>query len=362
MSSREPVARYASLSVVASTGQHLTAGHRPRLPEPLPHPRWRLLRVISGHTGWVRAVSVDVGNDWFATGSADRTIKIWDLASGTLKLTLTGHISIVRALAVSDRHPYLFSAGEDKKVLCWDLEQNAVVRHFHGHLHGVYSLGLHPRLDVLVTGSRDATARVWDLRTKQTVHVLSGHRGTVASILTSDCDPQVITGSTDSCIRLWDLAAGKTRVELTHHKKGIRALAMHPTEFTFISGSADNVKRFALPDGLFLHNYTADLPKDTESQALAASASIINCLAINEDGVVFGGSDDGLMRFWDYASGRGFQQEVVQVQPGSLDCEAGILSATFDKTGLRLITGEVDKTIKVWGEVDAVADGDEQQQ
>ena len=45
---------------------------------------------------WVRSVAVDPGNDWFATGSADRTIKIWDLASGQLKLTLTGHIEQVR--------------------------------------------------------------------------------------------------------------------------------------------------------------------------------------------------------------------------------------------------------------------------
>lgn len=44
----------------------------------------------------MRCVAVDPANEWFATGSADRTIKIWDLASGQLKLTLTGHIEQVR--------------------------------------------------------------------------------------------------------------------------------------------------------------------------------------------------------------------------------------------------------------------------
>ena len=71
---------------------------------------------------------MDPMNKFFVSGSNDRTIKFWDLASGQLKVTLTGHINTVRRLAVSDRHPYLFSAGEDKMVKCWDLEQNKVVR------------------------------------------------------------------------------------------------------------------------------------------------------------------------------------------------------------------------------------------
>lgn len=69
-------------------------------------------------------MAFDPSNEWFATGSADRTIKIWDTASGQLKLTLTGHIEQVTGLAVSHRHPYMFSCGLDKMVKCWDLEQN----------------------------------------------------------------------------------------------------------------------------------------------------------------------------------------------------------------------------------------------
>ena len=70
----------------------------------------------SGHTGWVRAVDVEPNNEWFASGGADRIIKIWDLAKGTLRLSLTGHISAVRAVKISNRHPFLFSGGEDKQV------------------------------------------------------------------------------------------------------------------------------------------------------------------------------------------------------------------------------------------------------
>ena len=153
------------------------------------HAPWKLMRVISGHQGWVRCLAVDPMNKFFVSGSNDRTIKFWDLIEGKLKVTLTGHINTVRGLVLSNRHPYLFSCGEDKKVLCWDLEQNKVVRHYHGHLSGIYSIALHPELDVLVTGGRDATARVWDMRTKAQVHVLGGHSGTVEDIICQSDEP-----------------------------------------------------------------------------------------------------------------------------------------------------------------------------
>jgi pleiotropic regulator 1 len=90
-----------------------------RWPRPEWHAPWKCYRVISGHLGWVRSIAFDVGNEWFATGSADRTIKLWDTATGALKITLTGHIEQVTGLAISSRHPYMFSCGLDKKVMNW---------------------------------------------------------------------------------------------------------------------------------------------------------------------------------------------------------------------------------------------------
>ena len=297
------------------------------------HAPWKLMRVISGHLGWVRSLAVEPENKWFASGAGDRTIKIWDLATGNLRLTLTGHISTVRGLAVSPRHPYLFSCGEDKMVKCWDLETNKVIRHYHGHLSGVYTLSLHPTLDVLVTGGRDGVARVWDMRTRSNIHVLSGHKGTVTDVKCQEADPQVISSSLDSTVRLWDLAAGKTMGVLTHHKKGVRALAIHPKEFTFASGSTGSIKQWKCPEGAFMQNF--------EGQN-----SIINTLAVNEDNVLFSGGDNGSMSFWDWKTGHRFQSLDTTAQPGSLDAEAGLMSSTYDKTGLRLICGEADKTSK----------------
>ena len=326
--------------------QHETSASLiPRLaskwPRPKWHAPWKLYRVISGHMGWVRSVHVDPSNEWFVTGSADRTIKVWDLASGQLRLTLTGHIEQVTGLAVSDRHPYMFSCGLDKQVKCWDLEYNKVIRHYHGHLSGVYALALHPELDVLMTGGRDSACRVWDMRTKLQAMCLSGHDNTVGAIVSQRENPQVITGSYDSTVKLWDLAAGKCATTLTHHKKGVRALALHPREFSLLSASADNIKKFGMTheaggSAAFKHNM------------LSKQRSIVNALAVSEDDVVVSGGDDGSLWFWDYNSGHCFQKSQAKVQPGSMESEAGVFAAAFDRTGTRLITVEADKTIKMW--------------
>mmetsp|Transcript_19168 Transcript_19168/g.32932 ORF Transcript_19168/g.32932 Transcript_19168/m.32932 type:complete len:518 (+) Transcript_19168:30-1583(+) len=303
------------------------------------HPPWKLMRVISGHQGWVRSVSVDVTNQWFCTGSADRTIKIWDLATGTLKLTLTGHINAIRGLAVDPRHPYLFSCGEDKMVKCWDLEYNKQIRHYHGHLSGVYSISLHPTLDVLVTGGRDSVARVWDMRTKAQIHCLSGHNNTVCDVKAQGSDPQIVTASMDTTVRLWDLAAGKTMATLTNHKKSVRSIFLHPSEHTFVSASADNMKVWKFPEGEFVRN-------------VSGHNDIINAVTINQDNVLVSGGDKGQLYFWDWKTGYNFASDQSIPQPGSLDSESGIFAMTFDQTGSRLISCEADKTIKVWREDD----------
>ena len=76
----------------------IRAGSLRKLIKPTWHAPWKLYRVIIGHQGWVRSVAVSPCNTFFATGSADRTIKFWDLASGELTISLTGHINTVRAL------------------------------------------------------------------------------------------------------------------------------------------------------------------------------------------------------------------------------------------------------------------------
>ncbi|KAH0402617.1 WD40 repeat-like protein, partial [Aureobasidium melanogenum] len=321
-----PNAQFCSL-IRSSIRQEKPEWHRP----------WKLTRVLKSHKGWVRAIAVDPSNEWFASGAGDGTLKFWNMASGKLKITLPGHISTVRGLDVSPRHPLLFSCGEDKKVKCWDLEHNQPIREYHGHLGGVYTLALHPTIDVLCTGGRDKVVRVWDIRTRGAVCTLNGHTEAVTNVKCQEVDPQVLSASFDGSIRVWDLRAGKATRVLTHHKEGVRALSVHPEEFTFASASKDQIKKWKCPESALMHNFRGhDGP--------------INTLSVNKDNVMFSGSDDGLLTFWDWKTGQKFLQQKNKPYSGSLDAEAGVFCSSFDKTGKRLIIGCADSTLKVYKE------------
>jgi pleiotropic regulator 1 len=124
---------------------------------------------------------------------------------------------------------------------------------------------------------------------------------------------------------------------LTQHKKAVRNICVNPREFSFVSVSADNIKKWQCRDGKFLKNFEGH-------------NSVVNCCAVNEDGILVTGGDDGTMCFWDYETGYCFQKTQTVVQPGSLDAEAGIYASSFDLSGSRLLTCEADKTIKIWQE------------
>jgi pleiotropic regulator 1 len=282
---------------------------------------------------------VDPSNEWFATGGTDRMIKIWDLATGVLRVTLVGHTHNVRAVKVHPQLKYLFSVGEDNMVKCWDLEANKVIRHYHGHVGGVYCLDVHPSDNFLFTGSRDTSVRMWDIRTRECVHVLSGHTHTVQAVKTQATAPELISGSTDATVRLWDIRrAGRSYQTLTHHQKGIRSISILNTEFA--TCAADCVKIWKSPNG----DYERDM----------STTGILNCSTVRDDGLFVTGSDDGTLCLYDWESGSQFQTIKSPPQPGSMECENAIFDSTFDYSGTRLITAECDKTIKIYREDDTV--------
>ena len=309
------------------------------LPTPKPHRNWFNYMVLAGHSAWVKCISFDKSNDFFVTGSLDHMIKFWKLAECELRNTFTGHTGAVYGVCLSQQnYPYLYSCGDAKEVYNWDLTTNTIIRRFFGHFSGVYCVTESPSSALIATGSRDASAKVWDIRTQQAAFTLTGHDKTIFDILFQDYMPHIVTASADATIRLWDLRTGKCYAVLTNHRKTIRKLVAHPNLWSFVSASQDAIFQW--------NGEEAALYKEFKSHE-----TIINSLAINEDGVMVSCGDDGTLKFWDFDSAHCFQETRTIAQPGSLPSECGIFDCAFDMTGTRFITCEADKTVKLWKEV-----------
>ena len=112
---------------------------------------------------------------------------------------------------------------------------------------------------------------------------------------------------------------------------------MHHEEYTFASAASDKIRIWKLPDG-------------EQLRTIPEHNAVLNSIALNKDNVLVTGGDNGSLYFFDWKSGHNFQQIQTQVQPGSLSCEAGIYDIKFDRSSLRMITAECDKTIKIYKE------------
>ncbi|KAI8637199.1 Lissencephaly-1-like protein B [Parasitella parasitica] len=101
---------------------------------------------------------------YIITGSRDKTIKLWDAASGQLLSTLVGHDNWVREIVVHPSGKYLVSASDDKTMKIWDLKSGRCIKTIEAHSHFVTCLSYCTTTPLVATGSVDQSIKIWGCR------------------------------------------------------------------------------------------------------------------------------------------------------------------------------------------------------
>lgn len=303
----------------------------PPPPPPPPSPpvevkTWECVHNLAGHSGQIRAVAISPDNQFMASGSADKTINMWELDSGSLVYTLRDHANWVRGIAFSPDSKTLVSCSADKTIKIWNVNSGRLIQTLNGHASGVSAVTISPDGKTIISGSDDGTVKLWDLKTGSLLNTLIGHSGYVLSVAISP-DGKTLAGGCGETIRLWNLVNDKWIGDLTGHLGWIRSVAFSPDSQILVSGSEDNTIKL-WQDGKLL-------------RTLDGHSSRVTSVMLHPDGkTLISASGDKSLKVWHLESGK-----VLQTLQEHTD---SIWSATQSQDGIAIATGSADNTTKIW--------------
>eukprot|EP00730_Choanoeca_flexa_P020044 TRINITY_DN9799_c0_g1_i3.p1 TRINITY_DN9799_c0_g1~~TRINITY_DN9799_c0_g1_i3.p1 ORF type:complete len:332 (+),score=39.74 TRINITY_DN9799_c0_g1_i3:102-1097(+) len=194
-----------------------------------------LLRTIdrtNGHTKPITSVKWHPNGALVASTSADNTTCLWDVSNGQKMRTLREHFGWVLSCSFAPDRTKLATASWDKTVRLWDPNTGELISTLRGHTKGVWACEFYPvghTSALLATAGEDATARLWDTRTRKVALTLSGgHVDAVYTVAWSNDGTLIATGSADRTITLWDPKAGRILRLLKGHEDTVKKAVFAP--------------------------------------------------------------------------------------------------------------------------------------
>jgi len=207
------------------------------------------IAVLTGPAGPVDSVEFSPGGRTLATGNADGTARLWDMASHRQIATLTGPAGPVSSVAFSPDGATL-AAGSADGVWLWGLPTpcNCLTTppsaaRLTGPAGAVNSVVFSPDGETLAAGSGDGTVQLWDMATEQQIATLTRHHGTVTPVAFSPDGRTLAAGSGDGTVQLWDRATHRQIATLTSPTGTVTSVTFSRDGTTLAASRADHTIR-----------------------------------------------------------------------------------------------------------------------
>lgn len=250
----------------------------------------KLLRSWVGHNDKILTVAVNSDGSQIATGSADRTIKLWS-PEGKLIRTIRGPRAAVYGVSFSPGGSELLVAMADGAVFLVDVAQGRPIHQFEGHRGGAYAAAISPDGKYGLSGGNDGIVRIWDLAGGSEVKSFRGHFESVISVAWHPDSKRFASGGTDQIVRLWSLDGETPLRTFDGHKQTIECVA-------FSNGGTLLASSGGRTEGeVFLWNTEGG----GQEGYLRGHEFIVYAVAFTQDDVLFSGGFDATIRAWDTA-------------------------------------------------------------
>jgi WD40 repeat protein len=316
----------------------------------LPLPPGAIARLDGGSNPFL-CMAVSPDGKCLASGGYERTISLWDIASGKKTQSWEGPEPNVTAIAFAPDGTSIATGGvQDKIVHLWEVASQRELRQFIGLPRGASSLSFSPDGRFLTAGGSGADeVFVWETASGKLVHQLQGAPDTASdpamnavlrqapefSHAAYSGDGKVLaSGHTRGLLRIWDAT---TFHELNHFRG--------PLDDAFVHVGIS-------PDNAFLAGWGStirvwDLASRKQIRFFGEQPGLrVGCIAFSRDGRVLASgsytrdSGDNVVHIWEIASG----QERCKLEGHRY----AVSSVVFPPGGATLVSGSLDGTALVW--------------
>jgi len=292
---------------------------------------WRMLHgndaSLSGHSASVSWVAFSRHGNILASGSKDKTIKLWDTNSYKELATLTGHSADVSVVRFSRDDTILASGSLDGTVKLWDTTSRKELATLP-HSDSVRGLAFSPNGQILATCGDNEIIKLWEISSRKELATLSGHTGSVSWVAFSPDSRTLASSSEDQSVKLWDVASGGNVATLESHTGPVWMVTFSPDGKTLATSSDDYTVKIW------------DVPSRKLRETLEKHKAPVWVVLFSSDGqTLVTGSLDNTVRIWDTTS---FKELMILIQP------APVRTLALSPDGKTIATGSTDSDVKLW--------------
>lgn len=293
---------------------------------------FKLRNRLRGHSDVISRLAWSLDGRLLASGSYDRTIRVWEADRGQLLYVLRGHSNTVSSLAWSPAGETLASGSYDGILRLFDARTGQLGSELKGHAGSIYSVAWSPDGHMLASGGNDEILRLWDTATGRLRSALKSHEGSIYNLAWSPDGQTLATGGDDNLVRLWDTATARTRGILRGHAKPIYSVAWSPDGETLASGSHDQTVRLWAAESGQLHAILEGHTHRVTSIAFSFDSRLLASKSFDET-----------VRLWCCETG----ENIAVLDESTSDYWSAGLA--FNPTGPVLATfDEEDTVLRVW--------------